>query len=182
MRTSKLIAAMFVAWVAVVGIAGMRPSAQEPTAAPPAGEYKPPPAPEQPIPYSHKVHLAQGLQCVMCHETVETDDQATLPPTATCMGCHINVKTDSPNIQKLKGFDDKNETVPWRRVYRVPSFVYFSHMEHVTTAKVTCDVCHGNVAQMDVMQKVKDISMAACIECHKSKSARVNCDTCHEVQ
>jgi Cytochrome c7 and related cytochrome c len=118
----------------------------------------------------------------MCHETVETDDHATLPQTATCMGCHANVKTDSPNIQKLKSFDDKNEPVPWRRVYRVPSFVYFSHKQHVSDAKVTCDVCHGNVPQMEQMQKVKDTSMAACIECHKSRSAPANCDTCHEVQ
>ena len=49
-------------------------------------------------------------------------------------------------------------------------------------AKVTCDTCHGNVPQMEVMQKVKDISMAACIDCHKAHSARVSCDTCHEVQ
>lgn len=182
MRTSKLIAAAFVAWVAIVYFAGMSPAArQEPAVAQP-GDYKPPPAPEQPIPYSHKVHLAQGLKCVMCHETVETDDHATLPPTATCMGCHANVKTDSPNIKKLKDFDDKNEAVPWRRVYRLPGFVYFSHEQHVTEAKVTCDVCHGNVPQMEVMQKVKDIAMAACIDCHKSHSAPVNCDTCHEVQ
>jgi hypothetical protein len=182
MRISKVMAAAFIVWVSVVYVAGMSPAAQQEPAVPQTGEYKPPPAPEQPIPYSHKVHLAQGLKCVMCHETVETDDHATLPATATCMGCHANVKTDSPHIQKLKGFDDNNEVVPWRRVYRLPGFVYFSHTQHVTDAKVTCDVCHGNVAQMDAMQKVKDISMAACIECHKSHSAPVSCDTCHEVQ
>src|SRR5256714_528454 len=184
MRVSRLITAAFVVWVGVVFFA-VAPSAQQtplPPAASTVGEYKPPPPPEQPIPYSHKVHLAQGLKCVMCHETVETDDHATLPPTATCMGCHANVRTDSPNIQKLKGYDDKGEDVPWRRVYRLPAFVYFSHKQHVTDAKVTCDVCHGNVPQLDVMQKMKDISMAACIDCHKSHSARVNCDTCHEVQ
>jgi hypothetical protein len=181
MRTSKLIAAALVVWIGVVFGAVMHPAAQAP-AAPAAGEYRPPPAPEQPLPYSHKIHLAQGLKCVMCHETVETDDHATLPPTATCMGCHANVKTDSPHIQKLKDADDKGETIAWRRVYRLPSFVYFSHKQHVTDAKVACETCHGNVPQMDVMQKVKDISMAACIECHKANSARVNCDTCHEVQ
>jgi hypothetical protein len=188
MRISRLIAAALLVWGAVVFVAGtttaarQEPAAPQQPAAPLTGEYRPPPAPEQPIPYSHKTHLAQGLKCVMCHETVETDDHATLPPTATCMGCHANVKTDSPHIQKLKEWDDKNEDVPWRRVYRLPSFVYFSHKQHVTDAKVTCDVCHGNVPQMEVMQKVKDISMAACIECHKAHSAPVACDTCHETQ
>ena len=182
MRVSRLIAVAVVIWAAAVWFTVASSAQQEPPPAPAASLYKPPPPPEQPIPYSHKTHLAQGLKCVMCHETVETDDHATLPPTATCMGCHSNVKTDSPHIQKLKEWDDKNETVPWRRAYRLPSFVYFSHKQHVTDAKVTCDTCHGNVPQMDVMQKVKDISMAACIECHKSHSAPVNCDTCHEVQ
>src|SRR3954470_21486420 len=182
MGMSRLIAGASVVFMAVLYGAAVTPSAQQETVVPPAGEYKPPPAPEQPIPYSHKVHLAQGLKCVMCHEGAETDDHATLPPTATCMGCHSNVKTDSPNIQKLKDFDDKHEAVPWRRVYRLPTFVYFSHKQHVTDSKVACETCHGNVPQMDVMQKVKDISMAACIECHKANAARVNCDTCHEVQ
>ncbi len=168
-------------WAAALCVATGKPAAQQEPAVPPA-EFTPPPAPEQPIPYSHKTHLAQGLTCVTCHETVETADRATLPPTATCMGCHANVKTDSPAIQKLKEFDDNNRAVPWRRVYRVPDFVYFSHEQHVTEAKVTCDVCHGEVAQMDVMQKVKDISMPACIECHKMHSAPVACDSCHDPQ
>ena len=180
MRTSRFVTAVFAVWTGVVCLS-IAAAAQDQTPAAPSS-YTPPPPPVQPIPYSHKTHLAQGLKCVMCHETVETDDHATLPPTATCMGCHANVKTDSPNIQKLKEYDDKNEAVPWRRVYRVPPFVYFSHKQHVTDAKVTCDVCHGDVPQMDVMQKVKDTSMAACIECHTSHSAPVQCDTCHEVQ
>jgi len=181
MRASKVLAAAFIVWAAAVCFAAFPAAQQEPAAAP-SSDYKPPPPPEQPIPYSHKTHLAQGLKCVDCHETAESDDHATLPATSTCMGCHSNVKTDSPHIQKLKEWDDKNETVPWRRVYRLPEFVYFSHKQHVTDAKVGCETCHGNVPQMEVMQKVRDISMAACIECHKSKSAPVNCDTCHEVQ
>ena len=180
MRTSSVIGAAFVMWVAVVFFAGVAPAAQQKPIAPFTGEYKPPPAPEQPIPYSHKTHLSQGLECVMCHDTAETDDLATIPPTSTCMGCHDNVKTDSPHIQKLKGWDDKKESVPWHRVYRLPDYVYFSHTQHVIHGKVTCDACHGNVPQLDAMQKMKDISMAACIECHKSRAASNLCDSCHD--
>ena len=182
MRASKLIAAAFVVWVAVVYFAGMAPAAQQEPAPAQTGEYKPPPPPEQPLPYSHKVHLAQGLKCTNCHQGAEKDDHATFPSTQICMGCHTNVKTDSPHIQKLAEYDAKKEDIPWRRVYRLPSFVYFSHKQHVTDGKITCDTCHGNVPQMDVMQKVKDISMAACIECHKQHSAPVACDTCHDPQ
>jgi hypothetical protein len=179
MHIWKLSAVGLVAWATVAYVADISPSAQEPSA---QQEFKPPPPPAQPIPYSHKTHLAQGLKCAQCHESAETDDEATLPATPMCMRCHATIKIESPHIQQLKDWQDKNEIVPWRRVYRLPSFVDFSHKQHVTDAKVTCDVCHGNVPQMDQMQKVKDISMGACIECHTARSAPANCNTCHEPQ
>ena len=180
MRWPRVIAASWVAFVAVAVHAAVVASAGQAPGSPLTGEYRPPPAPEQPIPYSHKTHLARGLQCTVCHDTAESAERATLPPTSTCMACHTTVRTDSANIQALKSWHDKGEPVPWRRVYRLPNFVYFSHTQHVADAKVGCDVCHGEVAQMDQMQKVRDTSMAACVECHKSRSAPEQCDSCHE--
>jgi hypothetical protein len=158
------------------------PAAHEGDAQAPTELYKPSAPPEQPIPYSHKKHLTMDLQCKSCHEMPDPGDQATLPETATCMACHVKARTDSPAIQKLADYDAKGETVPWRRVYRLPEFVYFSHKTHLADATVTCETCHGAVGEMDVMQKVKDISMAACLECHQAKGARVACDTCHETR
>ncbi len=169
-----------VAWLSAAGVVA-RAAPQEPPPPPAPGVYRPPPAPEQPIAYSHKQHLAQGLDCVICHVTARTDSHATLPPTATCMGCHTTVKADSAEIQKLKDFDVKKEDVPWKRVYRLADYVYFSHEVHVAAdSSITCETCHGNVRELDVMQKLKDISMAACVECHKQHSATIRCDGCHE--
>ena len=146
----------------------------------PVPAYIPPP-PEQPLPYSHKQHLALGTTCVVCHAMPEPGRAATLPPTATCMTCHIRVKTDSPAIQKLAAAHAAGEMISWKRVYQVPDFVFFSHKVHTMGAAATsCDVCHGPVNQMDVMQRVRDISMPACVECHQQKQASVRCDTCHE--
>jgi len=175
----KPIVALLGVWSAVIAVTVATPTAQNPAA--PAGTYRPPPAPEQPIAYSHKKHLAQGLECARCHQTAETEDHAKLPATSTCLSCHARVKTDSPDIQKLAAYDAKKEDVPWIRVYRLPTYVYFSHQVHMSTGKaVTCETCHGNVREMDVTQKVKDTSMPACIECHKQQSASVRCDACHE--
>lgn len=33
-----------------------------------SAQYVGPPAPEQPLPFSHKTHLALKLQCQICHE------------------------------------------------------------------------------------------------------------------
>jgi hypothetical protein len=148
--------------------------------APAAGEFRPPPAPDQPIAYSHKTHLALDLQCVTCHAGAERDDHATLPATSTCMRCHSSIKTDSPEIQKLAGYDTRKEDIPWKRVYRVPTYVTFSHHVHSSEKSTTCATCHGNVRDLAVMQKVKDISMAACVQCHTERAAPIRCDTCHE--
>jgi predicted CXXCH cytochrome family protein len=180
MRSFPLTAACLLLWAAALVHAGMTPATQQPPDAAITETFRPPPPPEQPIPYSHRTHLALGLQCAGCHETAASAARATIPATSTCMGCHDGVRTESPHIQALKAWDDKKEPVPWRRVYRLPTFVDFSHARHVADAQLTCDVCHGDVSTMDQMQKVRDITMAACIECHKSRSAPARCDSCHE--
>jgi hypothetical protein len=146
----------------------------------PVPTYVPPP-PVQPLPYSHKQHLALGLQCATCHSMPEPGDAATLPSTAVCMKCHAQVKTDSPHIQKLAGANASGEAIDWKRVYRVASFVTFSHKPHVKGREpATCETCHGEVREMDVMQRVKDISMGSCVQCHEEHQAPTRCDSCHD--
>lgn len=153
------------------------PAAQEK----PEAEFKPPPPPAQPIAYSHRAHLEQALDCIDCHTKVDTESRATLPPTSTCMSCHGTTRTRSAEIEKLAGYHSRNEGVPWERVYRLAPFVYFSHAAHVSVkANVTCETCHGEVREMDLMQKVKDTSMAACVACHKQRNAPNQCDSCHD--
>jgi hypothetical protein len=144
----------------------------------PAPKYQPPP-PEQPIPYSHRLHLAQGLECKTCHPMPDTGEFAGLPATSVCMGCHESVKKDSPHIQKLAAFHADKKTIPWRRIYRIPDYVFFSHKEHVAKG-ATCEACHGPVREREVMRKEKDISMAACMDCHRARQASIACNYCHE--
>jgi hypothetical protein len=139
-----------------------------------------PPAPEQPIPYSHRVHISNGLQCKNCHPVPEPGDFATIPETSTCMNCHRAIKKDSPAIQKLAALHEQGKPVEWRRVYRLPDYVFFSHKEHLTKAEATCETCHGPVKERDVMRKEKEISMAACMDCHRAKQASVACNFCHD--
>jgi cytochrome c553 len=66
---------------------------------PQSAEFRPLPPPEQPVAFSHKLHVTLGLACTGCHASAQTGDRATLPPTATCMTCHTSVRTDSVEIQ-----------------------------------------------------------------------------------
>ena len=53
-------------------------------------------APEQPVPYSHALHVGElGLDCRYCHSTVEESAHASVPPTQTCMNCHALIRQES---------------------------------------------------------------------------------------
>lgn len=140
----------------------------------------PPEPPQQPIPYSHKHHVGTlKLQCSFCHENKEPGEIMGIPTTAKCMGCHKSVKTDSPHIQKLTEYNAQNRPVPWKRVYQIPSFVFFSHKDHLD-AKNTCQECHGPVAERAALWREVPVNMGSCMECHQKKKAPNDCTFCHE--
>jgi len=139
-------------------------------------------ASDQPLPFSHMVHAAQGLACKDCHAMPDPGDQAGLPAVSKCMACHTTIAKDRPAIVTLAGFAKKQEPIPWKRVYRLPDYVAFSHKAHVAKARAGCETCHGPVQERDAIRKEKSISMAACVDCHKDRGASVACDFCHEMK
>jgi hypothetical protein len=142
----------------------------------------PPPPPEQPIPYSHKKHVGElKLKCNMCHPNRDPGESMGIPQASTCMQCHSSVKTDSAAIQKLTEFAKANRSLPWHRVYQIPSYVFFSHKEHLA-AGATCATCHGNVAEREQLFRETDISMGGCMNCHRVKNAKLDCSYCHELR
>lgn len=140
------------------------------------------PAPEQPLPFSHKKHAAQGLECAVCHPMPDPGVFAEIAGTEVCMGCHVQVKTDSPAIQALTAAHRAGKEIDWTPVYVIADFVYFSHRKHLERAKVTCAACHGDVASMDAVAKEFNISMAGCMQCHRETEAPLGCSFCHETR
>lgn len=96
------------------------------------------------------------------------------------MGCHQSVRKDSPHIARLAQFHRENQLVPWRPVYRIPEWISFNHRKHVAAAQVNCETCHGAVAQREALAREKDISMQACMDCHRAKNASNECIVCHD--
>lgn len=134
----------------------------------------------QPIPFAHKQHVALGIKCLDCHTIKAPGDQAGFPAVNTCMGCHASIKKESPTIHKLAEFAAKQAQVPWERVYKLPRQVYFSHEIHHRKAKVDCAVCHGPVAERDVLAQEKSIAMKDCMACHDRRKASNDCALCHD--
>jgi len=71
-------------------------------------------------------------------------------------------------------------TIPSRRVYEVPDFVFFNHGKHAA-ANVQCHSCHGNVMLQAVISAQEPVEMKWCVDCHKASKAPVVCNTCHEL-
>lgn len=152
--------------------------------------------PEQPIPFSHKLHAGEyKIDCRYCHTGVETGRHSTLPSLNICMNCHRTVKTDSPWIKKISSAYNENQAVVWQKVHLLPDFVRFSHFHHIKAGQ-DCRVCHGPVETMDELYQKESLSMGFCVNCHRQSpqegpfnkelkedgdhsQAPINCSTCH---
>jgi predicted CXXCH cytochrome family protein len=138
-------------------------------------------APMQPVPFNHKLHTSKQIDCLFCHAPSRSGETLKIPQAEFCMQCHASIATDSPGVQRLAAFAKASETIPWVRVYELPSFVYFSHKTHLAQ-NITCQKCHGQIANRTATFKEADISMATCVECHQQKKANTGCDTCHTLE
>jgi hypothetical protein len=128
--------------------------------------------PDQPIKFSHKVHAGQNkIDCRYCHFTAEQSKSAGIPPMDLCLNCHSLVREGTRSgrfeIAKVIEANEKKMPVEWIRIHDLPDHVFFSHAQHVNAGKLDCKECHGDVAQMDVVRQVEDLSMGWCLDCHR---------------
>ncbi|MBZ5526903.1 MAG: cytochrome c3 family protein [Acidobacteriia bacterium] len=136
-------------------------------------------APTQPLPYSHKTHVAMGLQCQFCHTNPDPGRLMMFAATSTCMKCHATVGKNKPAIRKLAEFAKSAKPIPWVRVYSVLPGVSWSHRQHLG-AGMKCEMCHGAVSEMEAMAEVTSVTtMGVCIACHQQHNAKTACVTCH---
>ena len=128
---------------------------------------------EQPIPFSHKHHVAGlGLDCRFCHSTVEESAFAGIPPSKTCMGCHSVVWNEAPMLEPVRQSYRDNTPIRWNRVHDLPDFVYFDHSIHLAKG-VGCTTCHGQVDQMPLMWRENTLNMNWCTQCHRDPAAYI---------
>lgn len=124
--------------------------------------------PIQPVPYSHKLHAGDlGIDCRYCHTSVETSAHANVPPTATCMNCHTMILPESEKLLPIRESFATGQPMEWVRIHDLPDYAYFNHSAHIN-AGVGCISCHGNVAEMVVVQQVEPLSMGWCLDCHRN--------------
>lgn len=135
---------------------------------------------EQPIAYSHKIHIEHGLQCLDCHSGADTGARATIPSVSKCMLCHAKIATGNPEVKKVADFAAARREIPWERVYgfEAAALVKFQHAPH-TRAGVQCARCHGDMTQAATAQPLVKHNMGTCLSCHRQNHASEDCATCH---
>ncbi len=139
--------------------------------------------PAQPIKFSHVRHVQKNqMECQYCHYSVDKSSYAAIPEVETCMGCHTIVKGQEDwqkeEIQKLEKYYTSGEPLPWEKVTVMPNHVKFNHKRHVK-AGVSCHSCHGQIPQMEVVERVSSMKMGWCISCHRQEGTSIDCATCH---
>jgi Cytochrome c7 and related cytochrome c len=136
--------------------------------------------PVQPIQFTHKLHLQNGMQCVDCHRGVDKGPVAGIPSVTFCMTCHQVIATDRPEIKKVAAYMQRGEDIPWQRVYyyQPSAHVSFDHAPHIR-AGVACAACHGDMKQQTVAVRAVNLTMGYCLDCHRARKASVDCVTCH---
>jgi len=132
--------------------------------------------PEQPVPYSHAVHVGElGMDCRYCHTTVDSADFAAIPSTQTCMNCHnpeegeAGIHKGSNKLEPLYASYESGKPVKWVKVHDLPDHAYFNHSAHINKG-VGCYSCHGRVDKMDEtgVHQVQTLAMGWCLDCHRA--------------
>jgi mono/diheme cytochrome c family protein len=147
--------------------------------------------PVQPIFFSHVIHAgSMQISCQYCHANARRGSAASIPSVERCMGCHkIVAAQGNPEVEKLQGYWERKEPIPWVRVFKVPEFAQFPHNQHIR-AGLQCQTCHGRIEAMEQVaaktgQNIPNdllnlagmnvtptkLTMGWCVECHRAVNA-----------
>ena len=139
--------------------------------------------PTQPIAYSHELHAGQyEIDCNYCHTGVRKSKSANIPSANICMNCHVAIKTESKEIQKIYAaidydpetgeYGEEIKPIEWVRIHNLPDLAYFNHSQHVKVGGLECETCHGPIKEMEVVYQYSDLTMGWCINCHRETNVK----------
>lgn len=136
----------------------------------------------QPIAFNHALHTQEWeLDCDVCHRYVLEAEFAGRPKLEVCAACHEDPMTEGAEEARLVEYIQSGREIPWRRLYRVPSHVYYSHRRHVAVAKLDCVECHGEIGTTTLPPEkpLNKLTMKFCINCHEDQGVTTDCNACH---
>ena len=76
--------------------------------------------------------------------------------------------TWNAEAEKLVGYWQRQEAIPWVDVHDLPTHVQFPHVSHVRVG-IQCQTCHGPVEEMEEVYQFSSLQMGWCISCHRGE-------------
>jgi hypothetical protein len=140
-------------------------------------------------PFSHRIHLAQGLACLDCHtaaaRSTKVDDNL-LPAKSVCLGCHETAEIPTPPATRLSKFSHAlhlrmGNVAPYiagaidHQNYLQPPGDIRRHLN----AGNPCQACHRGLEESDQVTRAALPQMADCLVCHTQIEAPFSCEDCH---
>ena len=134
----------------------------------------------QPIQFNHRKHVAQ-MECAGCHVYFSEGPHSGLPDANICNACHADALTKSPEEAKLRQILQSGQPLVFRKLFHIPTHVYYSHRRHVVLGKLECVQCHGKIAETEAppSKPLVTISMKYCTQCHERLKVNNDCKSCH---
>lgn len=153
-------------------------------------------APE-PAKFSHRIHLAQKIDCRTCHAGAATSKAVTdnlLPSAQICATCHTGERRlaaapaiKRPRSVQVNAFNHalhvKLGNIGPLILKAVESKTYLSDpaglKEHLGSNQNACAACHRGLGQSDAVTAAAFPQMADCLVCHTTIDPPFSCTKCH---
>lgn len=127
--------------------------------------------------FSHQFHIEiMGKECLSCHPTIETSENAgdrNLPTHDECWTCHDG-DTSSQDCAVCHVNEEEPELLP-----DVTRTIKFAHALHIGLENMDCQHCHQGVDQVDYAGPDQMPPMEQCMGCHDDAAAPRDCAVCH---
>ena len=150
--------------------------------------------------FSHRVHLAQKNDCLVCHSSASASKTAgdnLLPPAAICGGCHTGERklatapaVKSPRKLTVTKFNHQlhvnlGPVVTASILKAVEAKTYLSiplnlRDELAAAGRHPCRGCHRGLEKSDAVTMAAFPNMADCLTCHHVIDPPFSCVKCHD--
>ncbi|HUE20137.1 MAG TPA: hypothetical protein VMQ86_00555 [Bryobacteraceae bacterium] len=140
--------------------------------------------------FSHRMHLAAKLDCVVCHAAALTStrpDDNLLPARAVCLQCHKTAEIGASMVTRLARFDHQlhlklGNVAPIiaaaidKKTYLTAAGV---ELRAQLSTQNLCEACHRGLEVSERPDRSGLPQMADCLVCHGQIDPPYSCEFCH---
>lgn len=140
--------------------------------------------------FSHRVHLAQKIECGICHAAALTStrpEDNLLPKLDVCLKCHETAAVGAPPVTRLAHFNHQLHLKLGNVAPVIASAI--DHKAYLTQPDAglraslnsanSCEACHRGLETSDRPDRRALPQMADCLVCHSQIDPPDSCEFCH---